>query len=190
MDRRTDGEVFAASLLDAQEFGAIYERYFEQIYRYVARRIGGEAAEDLAAEVFVRAFLLRGRFDRAAPSARPWLYGFAANIVRDHLRGQRRRARAYVRAFEPPPGSADIAEAEERSNAAILVPELNRALAALSATDRETFLLMVLGELSYEEIASALGIPIGTVRSRIARARTRMRRLMPGHGPPGDGETP
>ncbi len=169
----------AASQGDAQHFAVIYERHFAQIYRYVARRTGASAADDLTAEVFLRAFARRDRFDPAAMSARPWLYGFAANIVADHLRQQRRRSRAYVHAIEPDPGPATTtAEVDDRFDATLLAPQVNRALASLSAAERETFLLFALGELSYSEVAAALDIPIGTVRSRIAKARAKMRELI------------
>ncbi len=72
-------------------------------------------------------------------------------------------------------------EAEDRASAALMVPRLDKALAALKEADRETFLLHVLGELSYEEVAMSLRIPVGTVRSRIARARVRLRELMADH---------
>ncbi len=181
MDGRTDGEVMAASQGEAQHFAVIYERYFAQIYRYVARRIGSSAADDLTAEVFLRAFARRVQFDPAAVTARPWLYGFAANIVADHLRSQRRRTRAYVHAIEPDPGPATTTEVDDRFDATLLAPQINRALASLSAAERETFLLFVLGDLSYAEVAAALDIPIGTVRSRIAKARGKMRELVYGY---------
>jgi len=181
VDQRTDSEVMAASLAEPQEFSAIYQRYFEQVYRYLARRVGHTAADDLAAEVFVRAFTLRERFDPAAASARPWLYGFAANIIRDHLRHQRRCNRAYIHAAVPSAGGVEMQDAEDRASAALMVPRLDKALAALKEADRETFLLYVLGELSYEEVAASLKIPVGTVRSRIARARVRLRELMTDH---------
>lgn len=169
----------AASQGEAQDFAVIYERYFAQIYRYVARRIGASAADDLTAEVFLRAFARRDRFDPAAMTARPWLYGFAANIVADHLRQQRRRTRAYVHAIEPDPGAEiTTAEVDDRFDASLLAPQMNRALGSLSAAERETFLLHVLGELSYAEVAVSLDIPIGTVRSRIAKARAKMRELV------------
>jgi RNA polymerase sigma factor (sigma-70 family) len=181
VDRRTDSEVMAASLEEPQEFGAIYRRYFEQVYRYLARRAGHSAADDLAAEVFVRAFTARSRFDLGAASARPWLYGFASNVLRDHLRSQQRRTRAYIHAAEPAGTDAGLPDAMERANAALMAPRLQSALAALPEADRETFLLHVLGELTYGEVALTLHIPIGTVRSRIARARSRLRELTADH---------
>ena len=181
VERRTDSEVMAASLEEPQEFGSIYRRYFEQVYRYLARRAGPSAADDLAAEVFVRAFTARGRFDLGAGSARPWLYGIASNVLRDHLRSQERRIRAYIHAAEPVGTDSDIPDATDRASAALMAPLLQRALASLPEADRETFLLHVLGELTYEEVALTLRIPIGTVRSRIARARGRLRELTGEH---------
>lgn len=178
MDHRSDAEIIVASLAEAHEFSAIYERYFEAVYRYVARRLGAGAAGDVTAEVFVRAFELRRRYDKTRESCRPWLYGIASNVVRDQLRQQRRRQRAYVRAMETEASTGAIEAAEDRAAAALMVPRINAALGKLSEGDRETLLLHALADLTYEEIAIALGVPIGTVRSRLSRAREKMRELL------------
>ncbi len=178
---RSDADVIAASLSDGSEFSIVFDRYFETVYKYVARRIGIDAAGDLTSEVFVRAFEARERYDVARPNCRPWLYGIASNLVRDHLRRRRRRSRAYLRAAfqEEADGESTIADAESRASAALMAPQINAALGKLNDFDREVLLLYALGELSYDEIAVALSIPIGTVRSRLARARRRMQELVP-----------
>ncbi len=177
---QTDADVIAASLEDGSVFETIYERYYEDIYRYVARRIGRDVAGDVASDVFLAAFAARRRYDLQRPACRPWLYGIASNKVRDHLRRRKRRQRAYLHAAVVESASeTPIADAEDRAGAALLVPHLDRALRKLNDGDREALLLYALGGLSYEEVAAALEIPIGTVRSRLARARRRMQELVP-----------
>lgn len=178
---RSDAELIAASLSDGGVFAAVFDRHFATVFRYVARRVGIDAARDLASEVFVRAFAARGRYDLARPSCRPWLYGIASNLVRDHLRRQRRRSRAYLRAasLEEAASEAEMVDAETRASALLMAPQINAALGRLNEVDREALLLFALGELTYEEIAEAQSVPIGTVRSRLSRARRRMQELMP-----------
>lgn len=177
---RSDAEVIAASLGDGDEFALVFERHFATVFRYVARRIGTDAAGDVTSEVFVRAFETRARYDTSRKVCRPWLYGIASNLVRDHIRRQRRRSRAYVRvAVQEEAGiDASMADAESRTSALLMAPVINSSLGKLNDGDREALLLFALGELNYEEIAEALSIPIGTVRSRLARARRRMQELV------------
>jgi len=177
----TDAEIIAASLSDGSEFSVVFDRYYDTVYKYVARRIGSDAAGDIASEVFTRAFAVRHKYDTSRPLCRPWLYGIASNLVRDHLRRQKRRSRAYLKAAsqEEAAHDAPISEAEARASAALMAPLVNQALGKLKEGDREVLLLFALGELSYEEIATSMAIPIGTVRSRLARARRRMQELVP-----------
>jgi RNA polymerase sigma factor (sigma-70 family) len=169
-DRPSDGDVIACSLECPELFEAIFEQHATTIYRYLRRRVGAALAEDLAAETFARAFRARGRFDRGG-SALPWLYGIAANLLRMHRRAEVRRLRAKARvagfALEPPPG----ADSDRRVDAAALRPALAEALACLPHGQREVLLLHAWAELSHEEIAAALEISAGTVRSRLHRAR-------------------
>lgn len=161
------------SLRDPQEFGVIFDRHWRPIHAYCTSRAGA-AGEDIAAEVFRRAFDHRRRYDRRLQDARPWLYGIATNLLRQHFRSSRRRRRADSRMLA-------VAELETtpqplgRLEAQMLGPELEQALRALPVADREALLLFAWAELSYQEIALALDIPLGTVRSRIHRARARVR---------------
>jgi DNA-directed RNA polymerase specialized sigma24 family protein len=93
----SDADVIAASRIDAARFGEIFDRYFADIDRYLARRVGQAIADDLAAETFVIAFRARARYDPSAADARAWLFGIAANLARRHFRSERRRLRAYAR---------------------------------------------------------------------------------------------
>jgi RNA polymerase sigma factor (sigma-70 family) len=132
--------------------------------------------------VFLTAFDRRGRYDLARPDARPWLDGIAANLLRRHRRREARRLRAHAR--EAGRALAHRDEPDERLDAAASGPRLAAALARLPAHQREVLLLVAWGGLGYEEVAGALDVPVGTVRSRLSRARERVRREI---GAPGAG---
>ncbi|MGH2718165.1 MAG: RNA polymerase sigma factor [Actinomycetota bacterium] len=186
---RTDAAVIEDSLQEPDCFAVIFDRYFRSIARYLTRRVGAGLAEDLAAEVFAVAFASRGRYDVARTDARPWLFGIAANLLRHHHRSERRQWLAYARTGIDPLDDGGLDRAADRVDATASAPLLARALAAMPARDREALLLFVWAELSYDEVAHALGIPVGTVRSRLSRARYRLRReLGPGSGQQPDGQ--
>lgn len=181
VDRRTDGEVMRSSLDDPAAFNTVFDRYYARIFSYLAARVGPSDAEDLASEVFVAAFRQRATFHADAVSAAPWLYGIAANLARRHHRSMARRRRAYLRApttdvvwFDPDP-TVHI-DAERR------IELLGKELKRLRGDDLEVLLLYALADLSYAEIAEALGIPVGTVRSRLSRTRERLRNLLAAEG--------
>ncbi|HEY5195658.1 MAG TPA: RNA polymerase sigma factor [Solirubrobacteraceae bacterium] len=174
-DTNDDAEILARSLDDPAEFAAIYTRHVASILRYARRRLGETAGEDAATEVFVRAFNQRATFTARHPTALPWLYWLAGQVIGDHARAQRRRLKLLARLAETvAPASTDSAGVRPG-----LDPEVVRGLRRLSEADRETLLLVVWGELTYEEAAAALGVPVGTVRSRISRARLQLRRDIP-----------
>jgi RNA polymerase sigma factor (sigma-70 family) len=169
-----DAAIIISSLEDPRLFGAVFDRHFERIHRYLARRVGAALADDLAAETFVVAFRSRGRYDPVATDARPWLFGIAANLMRRHWRAERRQLRAYARTGVDPLAD-EFTDAERRADAAATGPRLAGALASLGRGEREALLLLAWAEFSYDEISAALRIPVGTVRSRLSRARERMR---------------
>jgi RNA polymerase sigma factor (sigma-70 family) len=177
-DSRSDAEIIRASLSDPGEFGEIYARHHPVVFRFVARRIGTNDAGDVAADVFVRAFSIRARYDLTKPDCLPWLYGIASNIVGDRFRRIRRRQRLYI-AVVGIEGGAGISDADDRLVARQVTAPLNAALGELSRKDRETLLLFALEGLTYAEIGRVLGIPAGTVGSRITRARRRILELIP-----------
>ena len=162
------------------DFAVLFDRHAAAIYRYLARRAGATLADDLLAQTFLVAFERRDRYDTACPDARPWLYGIAANLLRRHQRDEVRQYRAWARTGVDPVASVGHAEeADDRLDPAARSPSLARALASLRPADREVLLLFAWGELSYDEIATALDIPVGTVRSRLHRARARVRSALP-----------
>jgi len=176
LDPGMDEHVLAMSLDRPEVFGELYARHFAAIYRYVAGRLGPDAADDLAAETFLAAFRRRHRFDPARGAVRPWLFGMATNLVAQHHRAESRWYAALARAGADPliapsvwPGDEDrIAERVVASQAR---PALAAVLARLPDRDRDVLLLVAVGGLSYAEVAFALGIPEGTVGSRLNRAR-------------------
>jgi len=174
----SDADVIATSLAEPAAFGAIFDRHASTILRYFGRRVEPAAAEGLLGEVFRIAFEQRASFDPSRASARPWLYGIAANLVGRHRRSERRRLHAMARLAARQPidqndvvgehaaGSLDAAEAWSR---------LAGTVDLLPAVEREALLLFAWENLSYDDIADALGVPVGTVRSRLNRARRRLR---------------
>jgi RNA polymerase sigma-70 factor (ECF subfamily) len=168
-----DGDVIAASLDDPDRFREIFERHFDAIYAFTARRLGREIADDLGATVFVEAFSARSRFELDRADARPWLYGIATNLMHRHRRTETRRLRAYGRTEPTRPD--DPIDIDQRLDATAMGPRLAAGLRALASRDRDTLLLFAWADLSYEDIALATNVPVGTVRSRIHRARHRLR---------------
>jgi RNA polymerase sigma factor (sigma-70 family) len=178
-----DAAVIQQSWTRPERFAVIFERYFAPVHQYLARRVGDKAADDLAAEVFVAAFAQRRRYDLARDCARPWLYGIATNLVGTHRRQEQRRYRALARSGATAASPSDEDQVADRVSAAAAGPALAAALAALDAGDRDVLMLIALAGLDYAETAQALGIPYGTVCSRLNRARRRVRQALGGINP-------
>ncbi len=179
-----DAEVIARSTTDAEAFAALYDRYAEDLARYLTRRVAVDQVEGLLADTFVAAFEHRHRFDPTRPTALPWLYGIARNLVRRHHRSQGREGRATRRLASLAPSEANRIPAVEEvvEAAADAGGDLDRLLAAVGRQadiDREVLLLYAWEELTYAEIAEALGIPVGTVKSRLNRVRRKLRSERP-----------
>jgi RNA polymerase sigma-70 factor (ECF subfamily) len=177
--RGTDEQVLAMSLHQPEVFGELYARHFAAVYRYVAGRLGPDAADDLAAETFLAAFRRRHRFDPARGAVKPWLFGMATNLVARQRRAESRWYTALARAGSDPlvapaarPSDEDLVA--DRVAASQARPLLAAALARLPDRDRDVLLLVAVGGLSYAEVAFALGIPEGTVGSRLSRARRKI----------------
>ena len=171
----TDADVVEASIADPAGFATLFDRHATVIRDYLARRIGPQPAEDLTGETFLIAFSRRGDYDLARQNALPWLYGIASNLVRQRRRAEERQLRALART-----GVDDVlADHAESVSAKVTAQASTRvlagALARLTAGERDVLLLMAWAGLSYDELAAALDIPLGTVRSRLHRARTKVR---------------
>lgn len=157
------------------DFEAAFRTHFPLVFRFIARRVGTAIAEDLAAETFATAYRRRASFDPGRASVRSWLYGIAANLVRNHWRAEQQLLLLDAR-LVPEIDLPDGAEAvEERVTAALVAPRLAAALALLTREQRDALLLHAWADLSHEEIAAALEIAPGTVRSRLSRARAVLR---------------
>ena len=172
---RPDAVVIAESCRDTDAFAVLYDRYAPELYRYAYRRVGRGAAEDVVAETFLAAFRARARYDTEQPVARPWLYGILSKELAGHHRAERARYRALARS-QVDPATDDLADRVAGYVSAQAVGRtLATALARLPARDRDVLLLVAWGQLSYEEVAKVLSIPVGTVRSRLNRARRKLR---------------
>jgi RNA polymerase sigma-70 factor (ECF subfamily) len=167
---------------DADEFGSLFERHAQTIYNYCFRRVGNwAAAEDLVSIVFLEAWR---RVEKPLPKGKelPWLFGIATNVVRNRRRAERRYAAALRRVPRPAQEPSFAQDSDDRVADEALMQRALQLLARLPRREQEVFALCAWSELSYEDAAAALRIPVGTVRSRLSRARARLRELDPGFG--------
>ena len=178
MANESDAAVINASLDDPGRFGTLFDRHATVVFRYLVRRVGVDDAESLLGDVFRIAFEKRANYDGERANARPWLYGIATNLLAHHRRAEARRIGATARLLARRPAGADTSDlVVERLDAEALWPHVADAVAALPEGERDALLLYVWEELSYDEIACALDVPVGTVRSRLNRARETLREL-------------
>jgi RNA polymerase sigma-70 factor (ECF subfamily) len=184
-----DRAAIRASLDEPREFSGVFERHFDEVRRYLVRRVGTGIGDELASETFVRAFDGRARFDSDRGVVRVWLFGIAANLLRRQARGEERRLRAYARSGVDPVVE-ELDGVGARLDAERSGPRVASALASLSSGEREVVLLYAWAELSYDEIAVALGVRPGTVRSRLSRARARLRDALEGEDGTDGGASP
>lgn len=164
-----DGVLVSRSLTAPEAFGEIFDRHFPAIYRYLARRVGRDRAEDLAAQTFVVAFERRGSYRPDVEDARPWLYGIATKLLANDRRAEQRMLQTVSRL------GAEQAPVPSNGSAVESDWNLASALAKLDAEHRDVLFLHVCAGLSYEEIAGSLGLAVGTVSSRLTRARASLR---------------
>jgi RNA polymerase sigma factor (sigma-70 family) len=166
-----------AGLDPATEFARLFDAYAPQLHRYLARRVGAGVADDLVSETFLVALDQRRRYDPRAAAVRPWLYGIATNLAHRHVRTEVRALRATARAGgrDGVPDAGHDSRVAERVDAGVLASRLAPAIAELSVADRDVLLLVSWAGLSITEVADALGIPAGTVRSRLHRVRRTLR---------------
>ena len=169
--------------MDPDAVAVLFDRHATQVYRYCARRVGPDIAEDIVAEVFL---VVARRRDRIEPGcdALPWLYGIATNLLRAHRRAEVRAYRALERTgVDPLMGVSGVVDGHEsrtaeRVDAAATSRRIAATLARLPRVQRDVLLLFAVAELSYAEIAQALGIPLGSVQSSLHRARARLREAL------------
>lgn len=171
----SDEEVARAlgrSVDDPEQFRLVFDAHHGAIRGYLRHRLGDVGlAEDLASETFARAFAARGRFRDTGPGVRPWLYTIATNLLRDEARRHAGSQQLLSRLRPPAPVLLELPGDPD--------PILRSALKTLRTQELDVLLLHAWGELSYVEIAAVTGTRVGTVRSRLNRAREHMRRAIP-----------
>jgi RNA polymerase sigma factor (sigma-70 family) len=167
----SDAATVVRSLSEPAAFALLFDRHYEAIHRYLHRRAGVDLADELAADVFRIAFERRATWSRATNDARPWLFGIAANLLHRHHRVEKRRLLAIARGEEPQWMAFDEDAIASRLDAGQVTAQLAAGLARLRPPDRDAVTLVALAGLSHGETADALGIAVGTVASRLNRAR-------------------
>jgi RNA polymerase sigma factor (sigma-70 family) len=180
MSPPSDAEVIGRSLDEPEAFGLIYDRHAATLLCFLGRRAGAKVAEGFG-ELFRIAFERRKTFDASRATALPWLYGIGSNLLLKHRRGEARWLRASARmaaGLEAVGGRASAAALDAR----VLFSRVADAIEALPDGERQALLLFAWEELSYQSLAEALELPIGTVRSRLNRARARLRELLEPNG--------
>jgi RNA polymerase sigma factor (sigma-70 family) len=189
-ERAGDAEVMARSRHEPESFATLFTRHAPALKRYVVRRLGAEAAEDIVAETFVAAFRQRGTYDLTRADARPWLYGIATNLIHRHRRDEIALFRALSRTGADPVVEPFTDQVEGRVSAGEVRGRLAAALAALPEGHRDALLLVAWGDFTYEDAAHSLGVAVGTVRSRVFRAREKLRRALADADPTAADEEP
>ena len=170
----TDSDIIQRSRDHPGDFGELFQRHSTALLRYLGRRIGPDAATDVVSETFLIAFRKRASFDRTHDSALPWLFGIATRELKRHLADERRVLRAIAASPLEHIAHDVIDELGDRLDASHRVSMLGKALAELPRRDRDTLLLYAWGDLTYDGVARATGTNVGTVKSRINRARARL----------------
>jgi RNA polymerase sigma factor (sigma-70 family) len=178
-----DATVIERSRHEPEEFATLFRRHAPRLKRYVIRRLGPEPAEDIVAETFLQAFRGRDSYDLSRGDARPWLYGIATNLIGRHRRTETALYRALARIGSDPVTEPFTEQVHGRVVADGVSRRLGAALARLPAGHRDALLLVTWAELTYEQAAQALGVPVGTVRSRVNRARSKLRKALGGTDP-------
>lgn len=178
----TDSEIIRRSRAAPSAFAELFERHARVIGAFAQRRIGTDDADDVLSETFLIAFRRRADFDLAWETARPWLLGIASRVIKKHRAAEMRHWRAMDAADRNSTvtDSGEFDDVSARLDATEAVKRLAPLIASLSRKDRDTLFLYAWGDLTYDEIAVALAVPVGTVRSRLNRVRRKL-------APPGSG---
>jgi RNA polymerase sigma factor (sigma-70 family) len=172
----TDGVLIERSVNGRPDaFVAVVQRHEVAVHGFLARRAGHQAADDLLGEVWVRAFAARGGYDPKYEDARPWLYGIARHVLRAHWRVSQGTGHPNAeKAVDPWDDVVDRLDSVTRAQG--LMP----AVRALPPGERDVLLLVAWEQLTPAEAAMVLGVPPGTARSRLHRARAALRLVLAG----------
>ncbi len=180
LSEAADSDLVAMAGSEPEAFGELFRRYSRSVYAYCARRTGNlDLAEDLTSVVFMEAFRRRRKLKLSNTSALPWLIGVANNVVRNANRSLRRYRSALDRIPVPANGMSSEEDAMERLRAQEALASALEAMSALRQGEQDVVLLVLWSEFSYVDAATALGIPVGTVRSRLASARAKFKDSAP-----------
>lgn len=181
VDGLADASLIARSRDAPGIFTNVYDRHARAVFRYAASRLGREAADDLTSDTFLVAFEGRDRYDTTQPSALPWLLGIATRLIRRRRRDEIASWRAISAVGGlGGAGSAHVSydprdDLDARLDAEAEISSIAHTIAKLPQRDRDVLTLTAWSDLDSAGIADALGIPIGTVRSRLHRARRILR---------------
>lgn len=170
---------------DRAAFGELYDLYARAVHNHALRLTGNwTEAEEAMSETFLAAWRTRGTVEPEGDSLKPWLLGIATHKAYNANRGLRRRLAFLARSPQPRPVEDFAEETAGRIDDARRLALVHAALGRLKRQDREVFALCVAAGLDYRQAAEALGVPVGTVRSRLSRARARLARLSAQAEPP------
>lgn len=170
----SDSEIIARSTNEPEVFSEIFERHAAAVGGFARRRVGLDAVDDVLSETFVIAFRRRASFDVTATSARPWLFGIATRVIHRYRKTEEQQWRAQAASGGEEATIADENRTDAHLDAASALRQLGPRIAGLSQKERDVLLLHAWADLTYEQIATALKIPVGTVRSRLNRVRQKL----------------
>jgi RNA polymerase sigma factor (sigma-70 family) len=178
-DVETDGTLIERSARGRPDaFVEVVSRHEVAVHAFLARRAGHQVAADLLGEVWLRAFAGRGGYDPAYPDARPWLFGIARNVLRAHWRASHGENHAAEESALAQAQTDPWDDVVDRLDSATRVRALASAVRALPAEERDVLLLVAWEQLTPAQAATVLGVPQGTARSRLHRARAALRPVL------------
>ncbi|MBT8224451.1 MAG: RNA polymerase sigma factor [Dactylosporangium sp.] len=173
-----DAAVIERSRRDPEVFSMVFNRHAPAVHRYLARRLGRQAADDLVGETFLVAFRRRASYDLGRASALPWLYGIAIKLVGQRRRDEFREYRLLSKVAPDPDVGCHADRVAAMVAAGAMRGSLLSALADLAPSERDVLTLIAWEGLTYEEAAAAVEVPVGTIRSRLSRARRKIRKAL------------
>jgi RNA polymerase sigma factor (sigma-70 family) len=174
----TDADLISESLSKPESFGRLFDRHFTDLYTFVARRAHPAETDDVVGETFRQAFELRSRYDLERANAMPWLIGISLNIMRNEARRLFRQSAALARFAPTLLLDRTVRPVDEEVEAKYNEAMIACALERLPPLELEVLLLTTWEAMTYEEVSIALDIPVGTVRSRVHRARQHLHRIL------------
>lgn len=179
----SDAHVIARSLTHPESFAVVFDRHGRRVHRFLASRLGRQGADDLLTEVFLTAFRRRASYDLDRDHALPWLLGIATYVVAQHRRDGVREIRLHLAVVPDAHHASHADDVDAQVTAGAIRDRLVAAVNALAPEERHVLLLVSWDHLRYDEVAEALDIPVGTVRSRLHRARVKVRAALGGVDP-------